>query len=95
MAQYPSDNNPAGGIPPPPTPSAVWPPPPTNAPVFAAPEESVNTSGMKTTVPPEIASLKWNWGAFLLSFLWAARPVGLRDVRIRTRSLTTIGLLPN
>lgn len=55
------------------TPSAppsagVWPPPPNVANPYEQPQE--NTSGMKGAVPPQIAALKWNWGAFLLSFLW-------------------------
>ncbi len=29
-----------------------------------------NTSGMDGDVPYEIASCRWNWGAFLLTFLW-------------------------
>jgi hypothetical protein len=29
-----------------------------------------NTSGQKSTVPPEIAAFKWNWGAFLMNWLW-------------------------
>lgn len=29
-----------------------------------------NTSGQKSTVPPEIASYKWSWGAFLLNWIW-------------------------
>ncbi len=61
MAQYPTD--PSGG---------VWPPPPTNATYSDQPDEGINTSGMKSTVPPEIAALKWNWGAFFLPFLWTA-----------------------
>ncbi len=32
---------------------------------------SYNTSGTKGAIPPEIASLKWNWGAFGLNWLWA------------------------
>lgn len=47
----------------------VWPPPPTGMP-FGQGEE-VNTSGTNGPVPPEIARLKWNWGAFLLAFLWS------------------------
>lgn len=47
----------------------VWPPPPTGLPYGQG--EEVNTSGMKGEVPPEIARLKWNWGAFFLPFLWS------------------------
>lgn len=46
----------------------VWPPPPAGTP-FGQSEE-VNTSGMKGEVPPEIARLKWNWGAFSMNWLW-------------------------
>lgn len=62
---------PASAAPPPsmnPPPSAVWPPPPTGQPAYGQP--AVNTSGMKGDVPPEIAALKWNWGAFFFPFLW-------------------------
>lgn len=31
----------------------------------------INTSGTKGAIPEEIASLKWNWGAFGLNWLWA------------------------
>ncbi len=47
--------------------SGVWPPPPT----IPVQEERINNSGMKGEVPPEIARLKWNWGAFFLPFLWS------------------------
>lgn len=29
-----------------------------------------NTSGMKSTVPPEIAAKGWNWGAFFWNWIW-------------------------
>ncbi len=64
----PASPGPLPGAVPPPAPSAVWPPPPTNQPVYGQP--AVNTSGMKGDVPPEIAALKWNWGASGLPFLW-------------------------
>lgn len=47
----------------------VWPPPPTSM-AFGQGEE-LNTSGTNGPLPPEIARLKWNWGAFLLAFLWS------------------------
>lgn len=46
----------------------VWPPPPAGTPFRQS--EEVNTSGMKGEVPPEIARLKWNWGAFSMNWLW-------------------------
>lgn len=46
----------------------TWPPPPTGAAYGQSPME--NTSGMKSSVPPEIAALKWNWGAFSFSWIW-------------------------
>ena len=46
----------------------VWPPPPTGMPFNSG--EAVNTSGIKGDAPPEIARMKWNWGAFCLPFLW-------------------------
>lgn len=62
----------SGGVPEqsmPPAPSpTVWPPPPIG--ISFSPSEAVNTSGMKGDVPPEIARLRWNWGAFCLPFLW-------------------------
>lgn len=51
----------------PPQQPGVWPPPPGVASPY---EQTENTSGMKGAVPPQLAALKWNWGAFLLSFLW-------------------------
>jgi hypothetical protein len=30
-----------------------------------------NTSGMKSAVPPEIATQGWNWGAFYFSWIWS------------------------
>ncbi len=33
-------------------------------------EQWTNTSGTNTDVPPEIASMKWNWGAFGLGWIW-------------------------
>jgi hypothetical protein len=29
-----------------------------------------NTSGMKSTVPPEVTGQGWNWGAFYFSWIW-------------------------
>jgi hypothetical protein len=34
------------------------------------PEQWTNTSGTNTDVPPKIASMKWNWGAFGLGWIW-------------------------
>jgi len=45
---------------------STWPPP-----IYNGEPAFVNTSGMNTTVPPEIESVNWNWGAFLLPFFWA------------------------
>jgi hypothetical protein len=47
---------------------ASWPPSPTAS---ASPvDEFQNTSGYGGAVPPEIARLKWNWGAFYFPQLW-------------------------
>lgn len=46
----------------------IWPPPPTGANPYE--QEQENTSGQNTSVPPQIAALKWNWGAALLPFWW-------------------------
>jgi hypothetical protein len=46
--------------------AGIWPPPPMGA----QPYEMANTSGTSTVVPPEISSLKWNWGAFTFSWIW-------------------------
>ena len=47
-------------------PASSWPPP-----VYAEAVEPENTSGMKTTVPVEVSSIRWNWGAFLGGPVWA------------------------
>jgi len=47
----------------------VWPPASVNTPRGQA--EQANTSGMHGNVPPEIARLRWNGGAFGLPFLWS------------------------
>jgi hypothetical protein len=66
---------PAGGYAPPPGYGAqpgygqqpgAWPPQPGG---YGGPQQ--NTSGTNSSVPLEIANLKWNWGAFLLPLLWA------------------------
>ncbi len=57
---------PAAAAPPPgAAPVGSWPPPANR---YQQAQE--NTSGMKGDVPPEIANLKWNWGAFGLSWIW-------------------------
>lgn len=43
--------------------------PPTQANAMAYRMGMENTSGMKSTVPPEVAS-GWNWGAFYFSWIW-------------------------
>jgi hypothetical protein len=52
----------------------VWPPAPSVSEPAAIPSVNVavfqNTSGTDGPLPPEIARLKWNWGAFGLSGLW-------------------------
>jgi hypothetical protein len=53
---------------PPPYGQAVWPPPAAGQPY---PGMQQNTSGTRTVTPPEIAMLRWNWGAFLLPVFWA------------------------
>src|SRR5262249_4088846 len=50
--------------PPPPRP-AVPPPPPTFA---FGPEDNTSGQGERAIVPPEIR--RWNWGAFLLNWIW-------------------------
>ncbi len=67
MDQFGSGGTP-GQSPLPASSPGVWPPPPTGAP--PGQEEQANTSGMHGDVPPEVARLRWNWGAFLLPFLW-------------------------
>ena len=51
--------------------AAAWPPPPTAPGYGSRAQPEVNTSGMKQGVPPTIAAFKWNWGAFLLSWIWS------------------------
>ena len=60
--------NPSGVPDPPPSSSSVWPPPPAGTTPYGHIEE--NTSGQNGSVPPEIAALKWNWGAALMTWLW-------------------------
>ena len=51
------------GAPPP----GAWPPSPQG---YYPGQSWTNTSGTDGPVPPEIAKLKWNWGAFGVSFFW-------------------------
>ena len=44
---------------------SVWPPA-----IQSMVYEQGNTSGTNTTVPPEVAAFKWNWGAFFFSWIW-------------------------
>jgi hypothetical protein len=32
--------------------------------------EPINTSGQRADLPPQIAYMRWNWGAFLFTWLW-------------------------
>jgi hypothetical protein len=58
----------------------TWPPPPSgNAAGLYSMPQARNTSGSQGDVPPEIARLKWNWGAFCIPRLWCYRH-GLRAV---------------
>lgn len=50
--------------------SDSWPPPPVGQPQHDT-LVLQNTSGMNSTVPPEISQYRWNWGAFILSVFWA------------------------
>ncbi len=59
--------------PPPPPPPAAPPPPPTAAPPPAptwayGPADNTSGEGERAIVPPEIR--RWNWGAFLLNWIW-------------------------
>jgi len=47
------------------TPS-TWPPP-----IYPDDVEPENTSGTNTTVPVEVSTIRWNWGAFLGGPFWA------------------------
>jgi hypothetical protein len=60
----PVDDVPSGAAPAP-SPETPWPPA-----VDAAPVELANDSGQNAGVPPEVAQLQWNWGAFFLNWLW-------------------------
>lgn len=53
--------------------AASWPPPVSGH----APGDFRNTSGEGGEVPPEIARLNWNWGAFFFPVMWC-RKHGLR-----------------
>ena len=46
----------------------VWPPPPSGGDPGAY--SGPNDSGQKANYPPEIAAFKWNWGPWLLSWVW-------------------------
>jgi hypothetical protein len=58
MTTDPADNDPSARQSEP----GVWPPSPTNE--LAEVTPFVSTSGTNGPLPPEIALLKWNWGAF-------------------------------
>lgn len=53
-----------------PTPG-VWPPAPGNS--TGAQKAFRNNSGEQSHLPPEIASLKWNWGAFFFPTMWCRK----------------------
>jgi hypothetical protein len=61
----PNDNDPNRSLG-----AAVWPPPPAEAATSADAMEIQNTSGTNGPLPPEIARLKWNWGAFGSNIFW-------------------------
>ncbi len=49
-------------------PSPVWPPPLFHA---EPTTPAVNTSGTRSSVPPEVLSFQWSWGASLLPIFWS------------------------
>ncbi|BDI33801.1 hypothetical protein CCAX7_58520 [Capsulimonas corticalis] len=51
-------------------PQGAWPPPPGGSGSALFGMQESNTSGQQDTVPPEIARLHWNWGAYFLPILW-------------------------
>ncbi len=54
-------------------PAEVWPPTPLHPDAILPPSEPgpfVNNSGTNGPIPPEIAKLKWNWGAFVVTPFW-------------------------
>src|SRR5690348_2738425 len=60
--------------PPPPSPPSLPPPPPVAPPpspswAYGA-EDNTSGLGERAIVPPEIRG--WNWGAFLLNWIWGA-----------------------
>ncbi len=57
---------PGYGAPPP----GAWPPPPGYPGSYGSQNSWANTSGTQGAMPPQIAKLKWNWGAFGVSFWW-------------------------
>lgn len=48
-------------------PTGAWPPSPQG---YAGGQSWANNSGTEGPLPPQIAQLKWNWGAFGVSFWW-------------------------
>jgi hypothetical protein len=76
----------------------TWPPPPSGT--GASPSgmpQTVNDSGQKEGVPPEIAAFKWNWGAFGMTWLWClnhgmiAWGIGILLLGIVLRAIPGIG----
>lgn len=68
--------------------------PPVQANAMAYGIGAENTSGMKSTVPPEIEAGGWNWGAFYFNWIWCmANGMPLIGVGILLSVCTGIGPL--
>lgn len=50
--------------------NSVWPPPIATRPEPQGQTALENTSGMQSSIPPEVLAFKWNWGAFCLGWIW-------------------------
>ncbi len=53
-----------------------------------------NTSGMKSTVPPEVEARGWNWGAFVFNWIWCmAHGMPLLGVGLLLLNCTGLGIV--
>lgn len=65
---YGEPSSPYGAPPSPYAPPGTWPPPSMSGPGQYFEQ---NTSGMGTSVPPEIERIKWVWGPLIFGWIWA------------------------
>jgi hypothetical protein len=70
--------------------AAAWPPPPVAGQALGSLR---NTSGELGDVPPEIARLTWNWGAFFFPVLWCRKHGMAAQVNVLRYGLLAIIVL--